>query len=93
MDWSLIVAVAWGIATVAAYARVVQNRRLGNDLHHDRRSRRDLLSAVGLFLVATLASLAVVFDVLDIVGPHDFASALSVGGLTAVGFLMATEHR
>ena len=93
MDWRLIVLALWGGGTVLVYGRVLLIRQQSYRLHRDRRSRRDLLAALGLFLVALCSglSIAVVVFGRNGDGMRSFATALALGAFLAVGILMATE--
>ena len=83
----------WGGGTVFAYGRVLLVRRRAYALHHDRRARRDYLSAFGLFIVALLAGSAVGFVLFEEQGQglRPFVITLALGAFLAVGILMATE--
>ncbi len=84
--------IVWGGGTVATYARVLWLRRVSYSLHHDRRSRRDYLTAFGLFLVALFSALSIALALFEgISGARGFSTAAALGAFLAVGLIMATE--
>ncbi len=93
MDWRVIVLALWGGGTVVAYGRLLWIRRQSHITHHDRRSRRDYLSAFGLFLVAICSAASIAFVLFGSVTSeaYSFIRSISLGAFLAVGILMATE--
>ena len=93
MDWRLVMLALWGGGTVLTYARVLWMRRASYSLHHDRRARRDYLTAFGLFLVALASALSIALVLFGDsgAGARGFATAVSLGAFLAVGLIMATE--
>lgn len=83
----------WGLGVVAVYGYVLWRRRKSWVLHHDARARRDLVEAIGLFMVA-LSAAASAWTILFIVpgvGIRVLLTAVSLGGFFGVGLVMATE--
>ena len=93
MDGRLIVLLLWGGGTLAVYGRVLWMRRQAHEQHHDRRSRRDYLTAFGFFLVALGSAGSIGFVLFGDVasGPRSFSLALALGSFLGVGIFMATE--
>lgn len=82
----------WGVGMVVVYGFVLWKRHRTWLLHHDRRSKRDLMEALGLFLVAIASAFAVFAALFDnTTGLRVFLAALVAGALLGVGLLMATE--
>ena len=83
----------WGIGVFILFT-VVLYRRWGNHRrHHDARSKRDFLEAVGLWLVACAASFAVGAALIESTRSTipGALSLLSLGAFFGVGVFMATE--
>ncbi len=93
MDWRLVMLIVWGGGTVVTYARVLWLRRRSYTIHHDRRSRRDYLTAFGLFLVALTSAMSIAMVLFGeaTTGARGFATSVALGAFLAVGLLMATE--
>ena len=93
MDWRLIVLALWGGGTLLAYGRVLWMRRQAHAEHHDRRSRRDYITAFGFFLVALGAAASIAFVLFGDLGStmRGFATAVSLGSFLGVGIFLATE--
>lgn len=93
IDTRLIAFAIWGLGVVGVYGYVLWRRRRSWLLHHDSRSRRDLVEAFGLFLVAlsAAASAWTVLFVVPGVGIRVLLTAVSLGGFFGVGLVMATE--
>ncbi len=93
VDGRLIVLALWGGGTVVAYGRVLYLRRESYRIHRDRRSRRDLMAAFGLFLTAVCSGLSIAFVLFGPAGsgPRGFIISVALGAFLAVGILMATE--
>ena len=84
--------ILWGGGTVLTYARVLWLRRRSYGFHHDRRSRRDYLSAFGLFLVALFSAFSIASVLFEgTAGARGFSTAAALGAYLAVGLLLATE--
>lgn len=86
---------AWGGGVVILFSIVLIRRMRGHHRHHDRRSFRDLLEAVGLWLVSFAASAAVASLVFYPEGTtlRGLLNALALGAFLGVGIIMATEER
>lgn len=83
----------WGGGTVATYGWVLRRRIITNRIHRDVRSRRDMLSAIGLFLTSLTAALAIFLGLFDINGRdvRGMLTAISLGSFFAVGVILASE--
>lgn len=93
IDWRLAFFILWGGGCVLIYGVVFMNRLALYRKHHDRRSRRDLGEASGLFLVAGSAALAImtVLFAPEAASVRGLVNALALGGFLGVGVIMATE--
>lgn len=93
MDGRLIVLLIWGGGTVLAYGVVLSKRRFAFRLHHDRRSKRELLAGSALFLTALCSALAIVFVLFGQPGTgiRGLVTAIALGAFTGAGIVMASE--
>ncbi len=93
LDSRLLAFAVWGLGTVAIYGYVLWRRRHSYLVHHDARSRRDVVEALGLFLVAlsAAASIWIVLFVTPGSGVRIFLTTVSLGAFLGVGLVMATE--
>ena len=85
---------AWGLGVLVLYSIVAVRRLRGHRVHHDRRSFRDLLEGVGLWLVSFAASAAVASLVFypDASQLRGALNAIALGAFVGVGIIMATEE-
>ena len=85
---------AWGAGVVVLFSIVLIRRIRGHRRHHDRRSFRDVLEAVGLWLVSFAASAAVASLVFYPEGAtfRGLLNAVALGAFLGVGVIMATEE-
>lgn len=85
----------WGGGTVAAYGSVLTRRVHAFRVHHDVRSRRELLAGFGLFMTALAAALAVVVVLFGEAGTglRGWFSAIALGAFFGAGVVMASELR
>jgi len=93
LDSRLIAFIIWGLGVVAVYGFVLWRRHHSWTLHHDTRSRRDLVEAFGLFLVSLSAATSIgatLFGEVTI-GARALLTATSLGAFLGVGLVMATE--
>ena len=93
IDWRLGFFLLWGGGVVLVYGFVLYNRFMSYQHHHDRRARRDLGEASGLFITASASAMAIasVLFVPDSASMRGFMSFLSLGAFLGVGIIMATE--
>lgn len=86
---------AWGGGVVLLFSIVLIRRIRGYRYHQDRRSFRDLLEGVGLWLVSFTASAAVasVLWYPDASTLRGLLNAIALGAFLGVGVIMATEER
>lgn len=94
LDFRVLTYVIWGIGTTLVYGYVLLCRTRAFRRRHDRRSRRELMTGIGLFLTAFAANLAVLVVLFGREAGQDarsFFVALSLGAFFAVGVNMATE--
>ena len=89
----VIVLLVWGGGTVAMYGIVFLDRLRSWRAHHDRRSMRELLTSLGLFLTALAAGLSIALVLYSPAGSdlRHFFSAVSLGSFAAVGALMVGD--
>lgn len=83
----------WGIGTIIVFSIVVRRRHHSWQLHHDPRSRRELIAASALYVVAWAAGLSIVLALLipPGTGIRGFFVFTALGMFTAAGIVMATE--
>lgn len=95
LDLRLAVLFVWGGGTVGAYGSVLWRRMHAFQVHHDTRSRRELLAGFGLFLTALCAALAVVVVLFGEAGTgiRGWFSAIALGAFFGAGLVMASEVR
>lgn len=93
MEARLLFYGVWGIGVFILFTVVLLRRYANHSRHHDARSRRDFLEAVGLWLVACAASFAVGSALIDQTSRTipGALSLLSLGAFFGVGVFMATE--
>ena len=93
VDLRPVMFLVWGGGTVATYAWVLRRRVITHRIHHDVRSRRDVLSAMGLFLTALTAALSILMGLFAVNGGgfRSVLVALSLGAFFGVGVILATE--
>lgn len=93
LDVRLLTYVIWGIGTTLVYGYVLLRRGRAYRRRHDRRARRELLTAIGLFLTAFAANFAILV-VLFVPQGQDvrgFFVAFALGAFSAVGVNLATD--
>jgi len=95
VDTRFIAFLVWGVGTVIVYGIVLVDRV--RRWHHwrDARSARALMTAIGLFLTALCASLAIGFALFGESGSgiRGLLTAVSLGAYFATGVIMAsTRH-
>ncbi len=90
-DLRPVMFLVWGGGTVATYGWVLRRRIITHRIHHDVRSRRDMLSAIGLFLTALCAALAIFLGLFQLGDVRGLLSAISLGSFFAVGVILALE--
>lgn len=86
---------AWGGGVVLLFSIVLIRRIRGHRRHRDRRAFRDLLEAIGLWLVSFAASAAVASLIFFPEGAtlRGLLNAIALGAFLGVGVIMATEER
>lgn len=84
----------WGGGVLLLFSIVLLRRIRGHGVHRDRRSFRDLLEAIGLWLVSFAASAAVASVVFypDAATLRGALNAVALGAFVGVGIIMATEE-
>lgn len=89
----ILILVVWGGGTVLVYARALMKRLRSYRIHHDRRSRRDLMVGFALFLTAMCSALAIAFVLFGQQGTgiRGFFVSISLGAFLAAGWVMAGE--
>jgi len=94
VDTRFLAYLIWGLGTLVVYGVVLFKRRHAYVQHNDARSRRDLIEAIALFIVAFGASLAITFVLFGEAGSgiRGWASAVALGAFSAAGLVMATER-
>lgn len=94
-DLRLAVLFVWGGGTVAAYGSVLARRVHAYRVHHDTRSRREVLAGFGLFLTALASCLAIVAVLFGEAGTsiRGGLSAIALGAFFGAGVIMASEVR
>lgn len=80
----------WGIGTVVIYTVLLWQQRVRYVAHRDARSRREMVSAVALWLTALGSALGIAFVLFGEAGnsARSFAVAISLGAFTGAGLLM-----
>lgn len=94
MDWlRLALVIFWGGGTLWFYGQVLAKRLRSWRLHHDKRSKRDLIAGIALFMVALSSSLSILVVLLGAggTGIRGFFAAISLGAFLAAGIVMASE--
>lgn len=93
LDTKLAAYVIWGVGTVLVYGIVLGRRRLAYLRKRTRRSRQDLLSALGLFVTSLCAFLAItaVFWSPAGQGARGFFVAVALGAFFAAGVVKLRE--
>lgn len=86
---------AWAVASVIAWGKVLHDGIEFYRTWHDARARRALVDAIGLFLVAAACffSLVVLIFGQSVVGLRGFALAVALGSFLAVGIIKATVNQ
>lgn len=84
----------WGFGVVFVYGRVLRRRHRRWDRDRTARSYRDLLGAVGLFIVAVASGASIVTILFGPTGTgiRGFAVALALGAFVAAGLVMDDEE-
>lgn len=93
LDTRFLAFLVWGVGTMAVYTEVVRQRAAAHRIHHDRRSRRDFMSALALWSVSIASSVAtamVLFAAQS--GLRGMFTAIALGAFTTAGIVMATER-
>ena len=93
-DFRVLTYIVWGIGTTLVYGYVLLRRMRAFRRRNDKRSRRELLTGIGLFLTAFASNLAVLVVLFAREAGQDarsFFVALALGAFFAVGVNMATE--
>lgn len=94
MEFAVYTRLIWGIAVMLLFSFVLWKRAKGYRVHRDGRSKRDLLEAFALFLVAGPACLSIFFFIFN-GSPNavsSASSALALGMFVGLGIIMATEE-
>jgi hypothetical protein len=89
----LLFFVLWGGGVLVAFSIVLYCRWKLWKSHRDKRSFRDVLEAVGLWLVAAPAASAigVLLVAPDQTTARGFLNAIALGAFVGVGLIMATD--
>jgi hypothetical protein len=92
-DERFVILLIWGLGTVLAYALVLRGRVRSWRVRRDSRSRRELVSGLGLFMtaLASCTSLTVVLFGEAGTSLRGWFIALALGAFTGSGIIMATE--
>lgn len=94
LDFRLLTYIIWGVGTTLIYGYVLVRRARSYRRRLDTRSRRELMTAVGLFMTAFAANIAILVVLFGREAGQDarsFFVALSLGAFFAVGVNLATE--
>ena len=85
----------WGGGVLLLFSIVAVRRLRNHRQHRDRRSFRDLLEGIGLWLVSFAASAAVASLVFypEAASLRGALNAIALGAFVGVGIIMATEER
>jgi hypothetical protein len=91
----LMMLLVWGGGTVVAYGTVFLHRLRSYRLHHDTRSRRELITSFSLLLTAASAAFATGMVLLGPTGTgiRGWFVALALGAFFAAGIVMASETK
>ena len=94
MEARLVFYLIWGVGVFVVYSIVLARRRQVHAVHHDKRSRRDLAEAFGLWLVALAASMAVATVLFEPLRGtiSGLLTSIALGAFFGVGVIMATEE-
>jgi hypothetical protein len=94
MDLKFAIYVVWGLGTVVVYGIVLRKRRRSYRLHHDARSRRDLISGLALFITSLCSFLAITFVLFGEPGTgiRGLFAATALGAYLGAGIVMASEE-
>jgi len=94
IDVRLAVLLVWGGGTVAVWGAVLARSIRSHRIHHDARSRRELLAMSALFLTALAAGLAVALALFgpDGVGLRSFSTTLALGAYLGAGIVLLSAR-
>ena len=93
IDTKLLAYIIWGIGTVVVYGAVLLRRHRAYQLLRTRRSRQDLVAAIGLFVTALGSFLAITAIFFGEPGTsiRGFLVAVALGAFFAAGLVKLRE--
>ena len=90
LDVRLIVLLIWGGGTVLVWGGVLRRSIQSHRIHHDARSRRELIAMSALFLVALASGVAVALALFGTAGTgiRSFATTVALGAFLGAGIVL-----